>query len=87
MPRKAPWSAAGIEPLISELLSDEAGQALMKADGVTAKDVMKIIGEQRLSRIGLTAMPLSKAERCAMYDRRDSSGEPVLPHDFDGESG
>ena len=43
MPKRLPWDRAGEEPSIGDLLSDPAGQTLLRADGVTAAEVASII--------------------------------------------
>jgi len=63
------WFSGGVEPTIAELLSDLIVQALMRADGVAAEDVMAIIGQagslQRhrpkgFSRVGVTSARTAK---------------------------
>jgi hypothetical protein len=40
---KGPWTEAGIEPRIRDLLNDPIVQTLMRADGVRVADVLAII--------------------------------------------
>jgi hypothetical protein len=40
---KGPWAEAGVEPRISDLLSDPIVQTLMRADGVHGADLHMIV--------------------------------------------
>jgi len=44
MRKGMPWTNAGSEPSLADLLADPVAQALMRADGVTAADVISAIG-------------------------------------------
>jgi len=44
MPIWAPWSEAGVEPNITDVLSDPIVHTLMRADGVHIPDLLAIIG-------------------------------------------
>lgn len=43
MEKGNPWTSAGSEPLVADLLSDPIAQALMRADGVFVGDVLAIV--------------------------------------------
>jgi len=43
MPRWAPWSEAGVEPSITDVLGDPIVHTLMRADGVHMADLLAIV--------------------------------------------
>ncbi len=43
MPSRARWSEAGVEPNITDVLSDPIVHTLMRADGVHIADLLAII--------------------------------------------
>jgi hypothetical protein len=51
MPRWAPWAEAGVEPSITDVLSDPIVHTLMRADGVLIADLLAIIfsGDDRVT--------------------------------------
>jgi hypothetical protein len=48
--QRLPWDRAGEEPSIADLLSDPTGQALLRADGLTAMEVILIVAQVRVRR-------------------------------------
>jgi hypothetical protein len=54
MPRYSPWSEAGVEPSITDVLSDPIVHTLMRADGVHTADLLAIIfsGDDRVAAEG-----------------------------------
>jgi hypothetical protein len=43
MRKESPWTNGDYEPHVADLLSDPIAQALMRADGITVKDVLAAI--------------------------------------------
>jgi hypothetical protein len=49
MSRLNPWTGAGCEPDLGDLLADPVAAALMAADRVTVAEVIALVGRLRLS--------------------------------------
>lgn len=72
--RMAPWATAGIEPSVAELLSDPIGNALLRADQVSASEVFAIVSRlQHSPNIGSAFQyRYSCADECDVLERIQS---------------
>jgi hypothetical protein len=66
MRRTQSWAIAGIEPTIADLLLDVVGQTMMRADGVSAADVLTLVEQLQRDKI-LSAKLDRRSERWPVY--------------------